>query len=97
MKNIHKYTFLGSIGQWLSVFIMGYGIYLLFTYKIDYGTIFFSSGCLIETLSTKLKYYGKKYVKKSSKLVHALLTKSECEDKLVSTASVALPEPIQFF
>jgi len=63
------YLLLGNVGQWLSVFIMGYGIYLLIHCGLDYGTILFSLGCLIQTLSTKLKYYGDEYIKRNKDIL----------------------------
>lgn len=52
--------FVGDIGQWLSVLIMLIGAGLMIYYRLDYGTVIFTIGCLIETLATKVKYYGGK-------------------------------------
>jgi len=94
---INKYSFLGSLGQWLSIFIMGYGIYLLFNYKIDFGTIFFSIGCLVETLSTKLKYYGKKCVKRNKQLYKTLCKKGEIDSLKGEKSAVGAQGCFQFF
>lgn len=62
MKNI--YNIIGTIGQWLSFFTSCVGIYFLFIYNYDIGTILIVSGSLIWGLSTKIKYYKSKYLRK---------------------------------
>jgi hypothetical protein len=64
-----KYTIVGDLGQWLSVLIMIVGIAYLFKCDIDIGTILFSSGCVVNTLATKYKYYGDEYIKRNRKLL----------------------------
>jgi hypothetical protein len=66
---INNATRFGNIGQWLSVLIMGVGIYFLFDFGIDYGTILFSIGCLVQTLATKIKYYGDEAIKLNTDLL----------------------------
>lgn len=60
---------MGDIGQWLSVFIMGIGVYLCYSYRVDAGTILFSIGALVETLSTKIKYYGERYIERNKDIL----------------------------
>ncbi len=85
-KNIHK--LLGNIGQWLSVFIMGYGIYLLIILGLDIGTIVFSGGCLVETLATKIKYYGDEYIKRNKEMLKIIKEKGKDNTKCGDTTVV---------
>jgi hypothetical protein len=65
----NRFRVVGDLGQWLSVLMMAGGVVLLCYLNIDSGTILFSSGCLVATLATKVKYYGGEYVKRNSELV----------------------------
>ncbi len=69
----------GNIGQWLSVFVMSYGIYIYIKSGSDLGTILFSSGCILDVLATKIKYYGDKYIEKNKKILRILEEKGEIE------------------
>jgi len=77
---------IGNIGQWLSVFIMIAGTVLMISYRLDYGTILFTTGCLVETLATKVKYYGDQYIERCRKVKEISLYK--CEDKIENKAIV---------
>lgn len=64
---------IGDIGQWLSVFVMIAGLALLCLGGIDSGTIVFSLGCVLETLATKIKYYGNRYIEKMKEINEIVL------------------------
>lgn len=60
---------LGDIGQWLSVLCMGYGIILCYQCKLDSGSILFCVGTLLETIATKIKYYGDLFIERNRNIL----------------------------
>jgi hypothetical protein len=98
MNNKQKYfLIIGSFGQWLSVFVMICGIYLLFSCGLDIGTIMFSLGCLLETLATKIKYYGGEYIKQNTDVLKIIYEKGRFKRLNVKKVVVDDPEQYSFF
>jgi len=80
MKHNTLSRIIGDSGQWLSVFIMSFGVYLFFTEDIDSGTLLFSFGCLVNVLATKYKYYADEYIKRNREILDIVDYKLKCYD-----------------
>ena len=52
---------LGDIGQWLAVFFLFSGIAIMGHFNVGAGSILFSVGSLVLVISTKCKYYGRRF------------------------------------
>lgn len=76
MKN---YEIIGGLGQWLSLFFTLVGLIMMITSKAPEWHDFITSGALLLTIATKVRYYGGQILQRRKR--NNLIKISELVDK----------------